>query len=174
VCCRKPFLTPTNVYPAHVKEWWENVSLPLRGKRKQKQEKDEQSLAHPLKGFCLGHVVPLKKYKQRNFWDTTRVFLFILAVLVFARVDKARAANGCVLTVKETQIEVFLGLEDGIYPGQELYILRGKKILGKMTLTFVGEFTSWGEITSLETGVVPDAIFFKEHPKACVGQKHKA
>lgn len=67
----------------------------------------------------------------------------------------ALGANGSVLTVKETQIEVFLGLEDGIYPEQELYIVRGRKLLGKLKVTFVGEATSWGEITSLEAGVVP-------------------
>lgn len=67
----------------------------------------------------------------------------------------ALGANGSVLTVKETQIEVFLGLEDGIYPEQELYIVRGRKLLGKLKVTFVGEVTSWGEITSLEAGVVP-------------------
>ncbi len=65
------------------------------------------------------------------------------------------AANGSVLTVKQTQIEFFLGIEDGIYTAQELYILRGRKILGKIQVTFVGEMTSWGDIVSLEAGDVP-------------------
>lgn len=69
---------------------------------------------------------------------------------------QAFAAMGSVLTVKQTQIEFFLGIDDGIYPDQELYILRHKKLLGKVKVTYVGEMTSWGEISSLETGVIPE------------------
>lgn len=81
--------------------------------------------------------------------------LVFTAGVMLVGVHAARAASGSILTVKETQIEIFLGLEDGIYPDQELYIVRGRKLLGKLKVTYVGEMTSWGEIMSLEAGVVP-------------------
>lgn len=79
----------------------------------------------------------------------------MMAAMVLAGARAASAANGSVLSVKETQIEIFLGLDDGIYPEQELYLVRGRKLLGKLKVTFVGEMTSWGEIMSLEAGLVP-------------------
>ena len=70
-----------------------------------------------------------------------RAIRLFLAVFLFVHAYGIRiasfAATGSVLTIKQTQIEFFLGVDDGIYTDQELYILRNKKLLGKISVTFV-------------------------------------
>jgi hypothetical protein len=58
-----------------------------------------------------------------------------------------------IISLKDNKIEFFLGYKDNIKSGDELYILRGKEEIGKIKVTEVKEYSSWGEIIELREDV---------------------
>lgn len=58
-----------------------------------------------------------------------------------------------IASIKDNKIEFFLGYRDKIKSGEELYILRKEEKIGKIKVTDVGEYSSWGEIIEIKENI---------------------